>query len=44
MPISFHQVADGDRLTTTTVREAIRFSEPHWISLRLLLGIGEEHE
>ena len=44
MPVSFHQVADGDQLTTTTVREAIRFSEPHWISLRLLLGIGEEHE
>lgn len=44
VPVSFHQVADGDQLSTSTVREAIRFSEPHWISLRLLLGIGEEHE
>ena len=43
IPISFHQVADVERLRTSTVRETIRFSEPHWISLRLLLGIGEQH-
>jgi hypothetical protein len=44
VPISFHQVVDGKQLDTSTVRETIKFSQPHWMSFRLLLGIGEEHE